>query len=165
VPSARKDRFMAHWLVKSEPDVFSIDDLAARKVEPWDGVRNFQARNYLRAMARGDEVFVYHSSCAEPAIVGIAKVAKTARPDPSQFDPSSKYFDGTSDPADPRWSLVDLRYVRTLKRPVTLQELKAAAALLGDFALLRKGNRLSVLPVTDEQWAAVLHLERRRAKG
>jgi predicted RNA-binding protein with PUA-like domain len=147
---------MARWLVKSEPDVFSIDDLKARKVEPWDGVRNFQARNYLRAMAKGDEVFVYHSNCAVPAIVGIAKVAKIAYPDPTQFDPASKYHDPTSDPTDPRWSLVDLRFVRKLKRPVSLEELKANATALGDFALVRKGNRLSVLPVSDEQWDAVL---------
>jgi predicted RNA-binding protein with PUA-like domain len=149
---------MAHWLVKSEPDVFSIADLKARKVEPWDGVRNFQARNYLRAMAKGDEVFVYHSNCAVPGVVGVAKVARTAYPDPTQFDPSSKYHDPTSDPADPRWSLVDLRYARTLRRPVSLEELKAHAHLLGDFALVRKGNRLSVLPVSDDQWDVVLSL-------
>jgi predicted RNA-binding protein with PUA-like domain len=148
----------SRWLVKSEPDVFSIDDLKARKVEPWDGVRNFQARNYLRAMAKGDEVFVYHSNCDVPAVVGIAKVAGAARPDPTQFDPSSKYFDATSDPADPRWSLVDVRFVKKLKRPVSLEELKAHAAELGDFALVRKGNRLSVLPVSDEQWDVVLRL-------
>jgi predicted RNA-binding protein with PUA-like domain len=146
------------WLVKSEPDVFSIDDLKARKVEPWDGVRNYQARNYLRAMAKGDEVFVYHSNCAVPAVVGIAKVAGPARPDPTQFDPDGKYFDPTSDPADPRWSLVDLRFVKKLKRPVSLEELKANAARLGDFPLIRKGNRLSVLPVTDDQWDVVLSL-------
>lgn len=150
---------MAHWLVKTEPDVFSIDDLKARRVEPWDGVRNYQARNYLRAMAKGDEVFVYHSNCAEPGIVGIARVVGTARPDPTQFDPTSRYADPTSDPADPRWSLVDLRFVRRLKRTVSLGELKARAADLGDFALVRKGNRLSVLPVSDEQWELVLSLE------
>ncbi|HEX9259349.1 MAG TPA: EVE domain-containing protein, partial [Acidimicrobiales bacterium] len=132
---------MARWLVKSEPDTFSIDDLKARRVEPWDGVRNFQARNYIRAMAKGDEVFIYHSNCAVPAVVGIAKVAKTARPDPTQFDPTSHYFDPTSDPDDPRWSLVDLRYVRKLRRPVSLEELKSIAPVLGDFALTRKGNR------------------------
>jgi predicted RNA-binding protein with PUA-like domain len=150
---------VAHWLVKSEPDTFSIDDLKARKVEPWDGVRNFQARNYLRSMVKGEEVFFYHSNTKVPAVVGIAKVAKTAYPDPTQFDPSSHYHDPTSDPADPRWSLVDVRFVRRLKREISLDELKANAALLGDFPLIRKGNRLSVLPVTDEQWAAVLSLE------
>jgi len=151
---------MGHWLVKTEPDVFSIDDLRARRVEPWDGVRNFQARNYLRAMAKGDEVFVYHSNCATPGVVGIAKVARTAHPDPTQFDPTSPYFDPTSDPADPRWSLVDLRYVRRLKRAVSLTELKEHAAELGDFALVRRGNRLSVMPVSDAQWNLVLSLER-----
>jgi predicted RNA-binding protein with PUA-like domain len=144
--------------VKTEPDVFSLDDLKARKVEPWDGVRNYQARNYLRAMAKGDEVLVYHSNCAVPAVVGVAKVARAARPDPTQFDPASHYFDPTSDPGDPRWSLVDLRYVKTLRRPVSLEELKASADRLGDFALVRKGNRLSVLPVSDEQWEVVLEL-------
>jgi predicted RNA-binding protein with PUA-like domain len=161
---------MARWLVKSEPDVFSIDDLKERKVEPWDGVRNYQARNYLRTMAKGDEVFVYHSNCEEPGIVGIAKVAATAYPDPTQFDASSKYFDPASDPADPRWSLVDLRFARKLKRTVSLTELKEHAArdgqgTLGDWALVRKGNRLSVMPVSDAQWDAVLALESARRSG
>lgn len=149
---------MARWLVKSEPDTFSIDDLKARKVEPWDGVRNFQARNYLRAMAKGDEVLVYHSNCAVPAVVGLAKVAGTARPDPTQFDPASKYVDPTSDPADPRWSLVDLRFVKKYRTPVSLEELRAHAPDLGDFALVRKGNRLSVMPVPDEAWTVIQRL-------
>jgi predicted RNA-binding protein with PUA-like domain len=148
---------VARWLVKSEPDVFSIDDLRDRKVEPWDGVRNFQARNYMRSMAKGDEVFVYHSNTAETGIVGIAKVARTAYPDPSQFDPSSNYFDATSDPRDPRWSLVNLRFSRKFARTITLAELKDHADELG-----AKGNRLSVLPVTDEQWHVVLGLARRK---
>lgn len=150
---------MARWLVKTEPDVYSMDDLRTDKVTTWEGVRNYQARNFLRAMAKGDEVFVYHSNTDEPAIVGIATVARTAYPDPTQFDPSSHYFDSSSDPADPRWSRVDLRYKRALRRPVTLAELRARADELGDFALVRKGNRLSVLPVSDGQWAAVLAME------
>jgi predicted RNA-binding protein with PUA-like domain len=153
---------VARWLVKSEPDVFSIDDLRDRKVEPWDGVRNFQARNYMRAMAKGDEVFVYHSNAPETGIVGIAKVAKTAYPDPSQFDSSSHYFDATSNPKDPRWSLVNLRFARKFARTITLAELKEHADELGSWALIAKGNRLSVLPVTDEQWDVVLQLARRR---
>ncbi len=151
---------MARWLVKSEPDVFSIDDLKARRVEPWDGVRNYQARNYLRAMARGDEVLVYHSNCAVPAVVGVAKVARTAYPDPTQFDPSSRYHDATSDPADPRWSAVDLRFVRKLRHPVSLEALKREAHRLGDLALVRRGNRLSVMPVTDDQWDVIMELAR-----
>ncbi len=146
---------MARWLVKSEPDVYSIDDLKAQKVTTWEGVRNYQARNYLRAMAKGDEVLFYHSNCDEPGVVGIATVARTAYPDPTQFDPAHKYFDPASNPADPRWSLVDVRFKRKLPRTVTLTELKARADELGEFPLVRKGNRLSVIPVTDEQWAAI----------
>jgi len=149
---------MAYWLVKTEPSAFSIDDLKARRVEAWDGVRNYQARNYMRAMAKGDEVFVYHSSCEVPAVVGVAMVAHTAYPDPTQFDASSKHFDAGSKADDPRWSLVDLRFVRKLKRPVTLDEIKQHAGRLGDFPLVRRGNRLSVLPVTDDQWAVIISL-------
>jgi predicted RNA-binding protein with PUA-like domain len=145
--------------VKSEPDVYSIDDLKAQKVTTWEGVRNYQARNYLRAMAKGDEVLFYHSNCDEPGVVGIATVARTAYPDPTQFDPAHKYFDPASNPADPRWSLVDVRFKRKLTRTVTLAELKARADELGEFPLVRKGNRLSVIPVTDEQWAAITAME------
>jgi predicted RNA-binding protein with PUA-like domain len=109
-------------------------------------------------MQKGDEVFVYHSSCAVPAVVGVAKVAGAPRPDPTQFEPGGHGFDPTADPADPRWFLVDLRYARTLRRPVTLEELKQHAGELGDFALVRKGNRLSVLPVSDDQWKLILSL-------
>jgi predicted RNA-binding protein with PUA-like domain len=148
---------MAYWLMKSEPDVFSIDDLKRKKKEPWDGVRNFQARNYLRAMALGDEAFFYHSSCAEPGIVGIAKISRTAFPDPKQFDPDSEYFDPTSPPQDPRWSAVEVSFVRKLKSPLSLETLKSMPAL-ADMPLVKRGNRLSVMPVTPEQWQAVLSL-------
>jgi len=149
---------MQRWLMKTEPDTFSIDDLRAHKVEPWNGVRNYQARNFIRTMQRGDEVMIYHSSCAVPGIAGLAKVASAPYPDPGQFDPKDEYFDAGSDRADPRWTLVDVRFVRKLKRLITLDEIKALPRL-GDFALARRGNRLSVLPVTETQWHAILALE------
>jgi predicted RNA-binding protein with PUA-like domain len=149
---------MQRWLMKTEPDTFSIDDLRARKTEPWNGVRNYQARNFIRAMRRGDEVMIYHSSCAIPGVVGIAKVASAPYPDPGQFDPKDAYFDAGSDRGNPRWTLVDVRFVRKLKRTITLDEIKALRGL-DDFALTRRGNRLSVLPVTEPQWQAILALE------
>jgi predicted RNA-binding protein with PUA-like domain len=149
---------MRRWLMKTEPDTFSIDDLKQRRVEPWNGVRNYQARNYIREMRRGDEVMIYHSSCAVPGVAGLAKVASAPYPDPGQFDPKDDYFDARSDRGNPRWSLVDVRFVRKLKRVVTLDEIKQLEGL-GDFALTRRGNRLSVLPVSDAQWQAILELE------
>lgn len=146
------------WLMKSEPDEFSIDDLARRKAEPWSGVRNYQARNYLRQMRVGDGVLFYHSSCAEPGVVGIASVATAAYPDPTQFDPKSDYFDAKATRMAPRWSLVDIKFKRKLKRTIALTELKERAELQG-FALVRPGNRLSVLPVTAAQWDFILELE------
>ena len=149
-----------HWLMKSEPDDFSIDDLARVQVEPWTGVRNYQARNFMRSMQIGDGVLFYHSNAAVPGIYGIAEVATTAYPDPSQFDRKSKYFDEKATREQPRWDLVDVRYVRTLKRPISLDDIRAEADALGeDFALIRKGNRLSVLPVTAAQWKTLLSLE------
>jgi predicted RNA-binding protein with PUA-like domain len=149
-----------HWLMKSEPSVYSIDDLRRDGSTPWDGVRNYQARNSMRSMRKGDKVLYYHSNCDVPGVVGVAKVVRTAYPDPTQFDPASKYFDPTSDPADPRWSLVDVGFVRAFKRTVSLDELKAHAAELGDMAVIRKGNRLSVMPVTPEQFTFVVDLAR-----
>jgi predicted RNA-binding protein with PUA-like domain len=154
---------MAYWLMKSEPDAFSIDDLAARgdAGEPWDGVRNYQARNLMRdAMRIGDQVFFYHSNCEVPGIVGIAEVASEAYPDATAFDPDAKYHDPQSDPDNPRWFLVDVRYVRHLSRTISLAELKEHAdGTLADLPLVRRGNRLSVMPVTDAQWAFILGLE------
>ncbi|HEX6613456.1 MAG TPA: EVE domain-containing protein [Rhodanobacteraceae bacterium] len=144
--------------MKSEPDVFSIDDLKRVKVEPWNGVRNYQARNFIRGMRKGDGVLIYHSSCAVPGVAGLAAVASEPYPDPTQFDPKSEYFDAGSDRGDPRWTLVDVRFQRKLKRVITLEEIKALPKL-GDFALTRRGNRLSVLPVTTAQWEAILELE------
>ena len=146
--------------MKSEPDAFSIDDLKSRpgKKSHWDGVRNYQARNYLRTMKKGDLVFFYHSSCDEPGIVGIAKVAKEAYPDHTAFDPDDPHFDPKSKADAPTWFMVDVKFVRKLKHTIGLAELKDVPAL-ADFALVRKGNRLSVLPVTESQWTAILALE------
>ena len=149
-----------YWLMKSEPEDFSIDDLAHVGVEPWTGVRNYQARNFMRNMRLGDGVLFYHSNTDVPGVYGLAEVAATAYPDPTQFDPESKYHDEKSRREEPRWDLVDVRYVRTLKRPITLDDMRAQAEKLGEeFALIRKGNRLSVLPVTAAQWKIILSLE------
>jgi len=150
---------MRYWLMKSEPDEFSIDALAKAGSEPWSGVRNYQARNFMLEMKVGDGVLFYHSSTAIPGVVGIAEVVGAARPDPTQFDKKSDYHDPASKPEAPRWSLVDIGFKRKLKRVVTLEELKANAAELGDFALLQRGSRLSVLPVTAAQWKKILSLE------
>jgi predicted RNA-binding protein with PUA-like domain len=145
--------------MKTEPDTFSIDDLKRKKHEAWDGVRNYQARNFMRDDMRvGDGVFFYHSNCAEPGIAGLAKVATDAYPDPSQFDPKSKYFDPGSSRDNPRWMLVDVTFVKKLKRVITLDELKNHKALT-DMRLLRKGNRLSVMPVEAADWKYILGLE------
>jgi len=152
---------MNYWLMKSEPSVFGIDDLAARpkKTEPWDGVRNYQARNMMRDdMRRGDRVFFYHSNCDPPGIVGIMEVVREGYPDPTQFDPESKYHDPKSDPDDPRWYLVDVRLKKRFRRMVTLAELREHAGELGDFVLLRKGSRLSVMPVEEATWQRILEL-------
>lgn len=149
-----------HWLMKSEPGDFSIDDLERVGTEPWTGVRNYQARNFMRDMQVGDGVLFYHSNTDVPGIYGIAEVATVAYPDPTQFVKKSKYFDEKSTREHPRWYLVDVRYVRTLKRPVALETIKANTDELGeDFALVRKGSRLSVMPVTPAQWDHLLSLE------
>ncbi|MGJ8669810.1 MAG: EVE domain-containing protein [Oceanococcus sp.] len=153
---------MAFWLMKSEPEEFSFDDLGKRpkKTEPWDGVRNYQARNFMRdQMADGDEVFFYHSNCAEPGIVGIARIHGEARADHTAFDPDDKHFDPKSDAESPRWFLRDVQYVRPLRRTITLRELKERAEELEGFPLVRRGNRLSVMPVDAAHWQAILELE------
>lgn len=155
---------MAYWLLKSEPNVFGIAHLAARpeQTEPWDGVRNYQARNMLRdQMQPGDQAFFYHSNCKEPGIVGLMEIVSAGYPDPTAFDPTHRYFDPKSTPDNPRWFLVDVRYIRHLARTIALAELKQAplAKALGDFPLIRKGNRLSIMPVTDAQWQLILSLE------
>jgi predicted RNA-binding protein with PUA-like domain len=150
------------WLIKSEPDVFSIDDLQARGREAWDGVRNYQARNYMRdEMRRGDLVLFYHSSCAEPAAVGLARVDSDAEPDRSQFDPDSEYFDPRSNPEAPRWWLRQFAFVERFVHPVTLQEMKQWNDM-DAFALLRRGNRLSVLPVPPAAFERIVQRGRER---
>lgn len=153
---------MKYWLIKSEPDAFSIDDLknAPGKKEHWDGVRNYQARNFMRdEMSKGDPVFFYHSNCKEPGIVGLAEVASGAYPDHTAFDSNQKYFDPKSDPKNPRWLMVDIRYKRKTRRLISLSEIKEHADRLEDFALVRRGNRLSVMPVSKEHWDFILSLE------
>jgi predicted RNA-binding protein with PUA-like domain len=150
---------MAYWLMKSEPDAYSIDDLKRDKREPWDGIRNYQARNMMRDDMRvGDEVFFYHSNCKEPGIVGLMKVASKPYPDPTQFDKKSKYYDPKSNPDDPRWCLVDVVYKRKLKRTITLAEIKEHKGLDG-LLLTRKGNRLSIMPIEKKHWETLLSLE------
>lgn len=155
---------MNFWLMKSEPDEVSVDDaLAAPKATvPWTGVRNYQARNFMRdQMQVGDGVLFYHSSCAEPGIVGIARVASTAYPDPTQFDPKSPYYDPASKKDAPRWLLVDVQ-VEKKTRNLTLPELRADP-LLQDLVVLKKGNRLSITPVEAKHWRHIVKLLARPA--
>ncbi|WP_409202351.1 EVE domain-containing protein [Suttonella sp. R2A3] len=150
---------MQYWLMKSEPDEFSFDDLEAKgkKGEMWDGVRNYQARNFMRDMRVGDQVFFYHSNTTPPGIVGIAEIAKMAYPDPTQFDPEDDHFDAKSTTDNPRWDVVDVRFVRRFAHKLPLSDLKDDAAL-DDMYLTRKGNRLSVMPVEKDEWEHILDL-------
>jgi predicted RNA-binding protein with PUA-like domain len=152
---------MNYWLMKSEPDVYGIDHLKAanKKTDTWDGVRNYQVRNMMRDdMKKGDLAFFYHSNCKEPGIAGIMKIAREGYPDFTAFDPEEKYFDPKSDPDNPRWYMVDVRYVRKLKRIITLTELKTHSEL-GELPLLRRGNRLSAMPLSKAHWDFILSLE------
>ena len=158
----RRPNEKRYWLVKSEPDVFSFDDLRAapRQTTQWDGVRNFAARNFLRdGMKRGDQVFFYHSSTNPQAIVGICQVAREAYPDPTALDKKHPAFDAKSDPKNPSWYAVDLEAVAPLARPVTLTEIKANKAL-SEMALVRIG-RLSVTPVRPAEWNAIVTMSKR----
>ena len=149
---------MKYWLLKSEPDVFALEDLknSPNQTEPWDGIRNYQARNLMRdEMKVGDQAFFYHSRQAEPAIVGTVKVVREAYPDHTSWDPSSKYFDEKSSPENPRWLMVDVQFESEFSRPVTLKELRSVTELKEMF-LLRKGMRLSVQPVTEEEFQLIL---------
>ncbi|MGD2128266.1 MAG: EVE domain-containing protein [Lysobacterales bacterium] len=153
---------MNYWLMKSEPDAFSIDDLKAMpgRKDHWDGIRNYQARNFMRDdMRKGDLVFFYHSNCKEPGIVGVCEIVSGAYPDHTAFDATSKYFDAGSDPENPRWLMVDVRYRRKTRRLISLAELKEHAERLEGFPLIRRGNRLSIMPVTKEHWDFILSLE------
>ena len=149
---------MKYWLLKSEPDVFSLEDLknCPNQTEPWDGIRNYQARNLIRdEMKLGDQAFFYHSRQAEPAIVGTVKVVREAYPDHTSWDLSSKYFDEKSSPENPRWLMVDVQFENEFSRPVTLKELRSLPELKEMF-LLRKGMRLSIQPVTEEEFRLIL---------
>ena len=148
---------MQYWLMKSEPDVFSLDDLKNRpgQQEPWDGVRNYQARNFMRdAMQVGDVVLFYHSNTTPPGIVGLAEVATEPYPDPTAFDKKSKYYDAKSDPDNPRWILVDVRYRSTFAQMVSLEAMKAMPEL-AKMRALQRGNRLSITPVTKAEFEAI----------
>ena len=150
---------VAYWLMKTEPEECSIDDLAAHpdRSVVWEGVRNYQARNFLRQMQAGDEVLVYHSSCKQIGVAGVARVSRAAYPDPAQFDSRSPYADPKSPPDKPRWDAVDVCFVRKFARVLPLDELKAVPALEA-LPLVRRGNRLSVMPVSKAEWQAVLQL-------
>jgi predicted RNA-binding protein with PUA-like domain len=154
---------MQHWLLKTEPSTFGVDDLAAApgKSTNWDGIRNYQARNFIRDQIRkGDEAFLYHSSCEVPGIVAIVRVVRAAYPDPTAFDRRDAHYDAASSKDAPRWLAFEIRLKRKLKRVITLPELKSHAHReLGSMMILRGGNRLSVTPVTDAQWRFILSLE------
>jgi predicted RNA-binding protein with PUA-like domain len=150
---------MTYWLMKSEPDAYSIDNLKNDQREPWDGIRNYQARNMMRDdMKVGEQIFFYHSNCKQPGVVGIARVASAPYPDKTQFDKKSKYFDAKSDKDNPRWILVDVEFVEKLSRTITLAEIKAEKSL-ADMILTRKGNRLSIMPVAKKHWDKIRRLE------
>ena len=153
-----------YWLLKSEPDVFSFADLQRVGTEPWNGVRNYQARNFLRAMREGDLVLFYHSNATPSGVAGIARVTREAHPDDLQFDPASDYYDPKSTHENPRWSMVTVQAVMALPRFLPLEELRAVPEL-ADFPLVRRGNRLSVMPVTPEQWRVILTLAGVRAES
>ncbi|MEZ5590957.1 MAG: EVE domain-containing protein [Gammaproteobacteria bacterium] len=152
---------MSYWLFKSEPAEFSIDDLAQRpgQTEPWDGVRNYQARNMMRdQMKCGDQAFFYHSNTEPPGIIGIVEIVREAYPDPTAFDSKDKHYDPKSNPDQPRWMMVDVKLIRKLTRLISLAELREQPEL-ADMPLVRRGNRLSVMPVDDSQWQHILSME------
>ena len=149
---------MQYWLMKSEPDAFSIDDLQRVGIEPWDGIRNYQARNFMRdKMKIGDAIFFYHSSCKVPGIVGMMEVASEPYPDFTAFDPNEHYYDPKSDPNKPTWIMVDVKFVEKFDTPITLAELKQQSELQ-DMRLLKRGNRLSIMPVEPTHWRFILSM-------
>lgn len=146
---------MNYWLMKSEPSTFGIDDLARAKnrTTGWDGVRNYQARNFIRSMKKGDLAFFYHSSCDIPGVAGVMNIERESYPDPTAFDSSHDHYDADSDPAEPRWFMVDVQLVRKFDRVITLEELKAhGTSKLKNMIVLKRGNRLSITPVTKSEW-------------
>lgn len=154
---------MQYWLLKSEPDAFSIDDLvnAPKQTTGWDGVRNYQVRNFMRdQMKIGDQALLYHSSCAQPGVAGVVSIIKGAHPDPTQFDHKHHHYDAASKVDEPRWLMVDIKLVRKLKRVITLDELRRHHdAELKNLLILKRGNRLSVTPVDKSEWQFILSLE------
>ncbi len=148
---------MAYWLMKSEPEAYGIPDLKRDGRIHWDGVRNYQARNHMRTMQIGDEAFFYHSNCKVPGIVGIMKIAKLAYPDHTAFDPNDIHYDPKSTEDNPRWEMVDVAYVRTFSSVVSLAQLRETPAL-EEMIILRKGNRLSITPVSKKEWDIILKL-------
>ncbi len=157
---------MRYWLLKSEPDEFGIAQLAARprRTAPWDGVRNYQARNYLRAMRRGDRAFFYHSSCAEPGVAGTVEIVRAAYPDASARDTRSPYRDPRATAANPVWFAVDVRLKEAFAQPVSLAAIRREPALRG-MPLVQRGSRLSVMPVTAAEWRAIERLARAGEKS
>jgi|TARA_B110000977_G_scaffold16205_1_gene19857 predicted RNA-binding protein with PUA-like domain len=150
---------MQYWLMKSEPSEYSIDHLKRDKIEHWDGVRNYQARNMMRdQMKKGDLAFLYHSNCDEIGIIGVMTIHKESYPDHTAFDSKDKHYDPKSDPDNPRWFMVDVKYKRKMKRVISLQELREKNGL-EDMALVRKGNRLSVMPVNEDEWNLIIAME------
>ncbi len=149
---------MNYWLFKSEPNCYSIDDLKRDGTEHWDGIRNYQARNLLRDEVKlGDQVLFYHSSCAEPAVVGLCEVVKEAYPDHTAFDPTSEHPDPKSDPENPRWFMVDVQFKEKLKTPVTLKQIKEMSEFSG-MRLIQRGNRLSLFPVDKAHFGLICNL-------
>ena len=151
---------MKYWLMKSEPDVYGIDHLRAekRKTDHWDGIRNYQARNFMRdEMKKGDLAFFYHSNCEEPAIVGLMEIVREAYPDHTAFLANEKYFDAKSDPDNPRWIMVDVRFKKKFKKFVSLKALKGERSL-AQMRLVQRGNRLSILPVAAKEWKHILKM-------
>jgi predicted RNA-binding protein with PUA-like domain len=155
---------LKYWLIKSEPESFSIDDLAKapKKTTYWDGVRNYQARNFMRSMEIGDQVFFYHSNADPTCIAGVAEVVKKAYPDHTALDSKDIHYDPKATPANPIWEMVDIRFVRKFEEPLTLEDLRDVKGL-EKMELLRRGSRLSVQPVTDAEWKIVNNLAERKA--
>ncbi|WP_414827717.1 EVE domain-containing protein [Alteromonas sp. H39] len=151
---------MSYWLFKTEPDAFGIEDLQNRpdQTEPWDGVRNYQARNFLRDDVKvGDKVFIYHSSCKDVGIAGVAEVVKAGYPDATQFDPESDYYDPKSTTASPRWFRVDVKFVEKFPQVLSLKTIKAQADIT-EIGLVKKGGRLSIMPVQSQEWSRLYQL-------
>ena len=159
---------MSYWLMKSEPSDFSFAELKAspKRQTHWDGVRNYQARNFIRdGMSEGDLAFFYHSNCADPAIVGIVRIVSPAYPDHTAFDVTGKHYDAASESSNPRWYMVDVRYERALERPIGLRELKQYKAnQLAELSLLRRGNRLSIMPIDATHWDFIVELAQQEAR-